>query len=79
MADSLEPLVSLVLYLCGEDADISEQGGKTQNSPILEANNENEWLEANFGYPHETVRRWQVGTRMGLIPHDAHDPQPDGK
>jgi hypothetical protein len=79
MADSLEPLVSLVLYLCGEDADISEQGGKALNSPILEANNENEWLEANFGYPQETVRRWQVGKRMGLISYTAHDPQPDGK
>ncbi len=74
MADSLEPLVSLVLYLCGEAADISGQGGKTPNSPVPEANIKDGWLEANFGYAPETVRRWQVGKRTGLIPHDAHEP-----
>ena len=34
LAGRLEPLVSMVLYLCGEDEDIEEQGGASPGNPM---------------------------------------------
>jgi len=69
LAGSLEPLVSMVLYLCGEDGDIGGQGDATPGKPKRKRTQEEGRLfraDAHFGYALETPRRRDVGVRTGV-------------
>jgi hypothetical protein len=69
LAGSLEPLVSMVLYLCGEDADIGGQGDATPGNPKRKRTQEEGRLfraDAHFDYAMETPRRRDVGVRTGV-------------
>jgi len=69
LSGSLEPLVSMVLYLCGEGEGISGQGGIPPNSPMSKRTQEEGLLfraDAHFGYALETPRRRDVGVRTGV-------------
>ncbi len=67
MAGGLEPLVSMVYFLCGEYADIRGHGDNTLGNPMQKHVVEDGWYEASFDYAPETVRRWQVGERTGCL------------
>ena len=69
LAGSLEPLVSMVLYLCGDDGEIGGQGGASPGNPKQSRPKEEERLfmsDSPFGYILETARRWDAGVLRGV-------------
>ena len=69
LAGSLEPLVSMVLHLCGGDADICGQGDATPGNPKRKRTQEEGPLsraDAHSGYALETPRRRDAGVRAGV-------------
>jgi hypothetical protein len=71
LAGSLEPLVSMVLYLCGDDADIGEQGDASPGNPKRKRTTKEEGrlsrADAHFEYATETPRCRDAGMRTGVV------------
>ena len=69
LTGSLEPLVSLVLFLCGEDADIGGHGCLAPGESMpKQMDNEHGRFDAHSDRPLETICRWRVGSRIGVDP-----------
>ena len=69
LAGSLEPLVSMVLYLCGDDGEICGQGGASPGNPKQSRPKEEGRLfmsDSPFGCVLETARRWDAGVLRGV-------------
>ena len=68
LTGSLEPLVSLVLFLCGEDADIGGHGCLAPGESMpKQMDNEHGRFDAHSDRPLETICRWRVGSRIGVL------------
>jgi hypothetical protein len=69
LVGSLEPLVSMALFLGGDDADIGGLGDASPGNPMQKRPKEGGRLfmsDSPFGCVLETARRWDVGMRTGV-------------
>ena len=69
LAGRLEPWVSMVLYLCGDDADIGGQGDATPGNPKRKRTLEDGWPfhdGAAFDGTLEPPHRRDAGVRTGV-------------
>ena len=74
LASDVSPLVSLVLYLCSQAAEIKETGGgkRVPTRPTLQKTKKGMRM-----FPPEHPSRWEVGFRLGAAVREAmseHEP-----